>query len=199
MIQTLQPKISHDRHKHPDGLENVRQISNAARGGNGRPQQIVKAENVDHVEILQPRTAVSLDRRIPAHRAVTQPGRQINSLDAIFIAPPAEGRAFCRDLSLRRLHAFFQAPVCRQHTRRVASSSQSFREGANFDWRAAKFQEGSVRFCDVQDSHCSRRIFFKDFAKTLKRNSRSTRWRPRAPISRAWAGSARSASIEVAR
>src|SRR2546430_12835415 len=55
--------------------------------------------------------------------------------------------------------------------------------------RSTLFPYTTLFRSDVQDSHCSRRIFFSDFAKTLKRNSCSARCRPRAPISLACARS----------
>src|SRR5216683_3281921 len=80
----------------------------------------------------------------------------------------------------------------------MTPSRQSLGQSPDFHRGAAEFQERGVRFCDVQDSHCSRRIFLKAFAKTLNRNSRSTRCFPRAPISFACAGSASKVSMDVA-
>src|SRR5712692_274049 len=198
MIHPFQPKISHNWHEHPDGLEHVRQVSLAAGGGHRRTQQVVKSKNVHDIEILQPRPAVTLDRRIPAHRAVTHPRRQIDGLHAILIPPPAKRRPLCRDSFFLSLQPLFQAPVRRENRDLVASPRQAFGKRAHLHRWAAEFEKGSVRFRDVQDSHCSRRTFFSDFAKTLKRNSCSARCRPRAPISFACAGSASSASMDVA-
>ena len=94
--------------------------------------------------------------------------------------------------------ARFQAPIRSQYRHLMTSPSHGFGQCANFYGRAAKFQEGSIGLCDVQDSHSSRKIFFSDFANTLNLKSRFTRSRPRAPISRARSGFANSVSIEVA-
>src|SRR6267143_1174737 len=84
------------------------------------------------------------------------------------------------------------------HDIEILKPRQALGKRAHLHRGAAEFEKGSVRFRDVQDSHWSRRIFFSDLAKTLKRNSCSARCCPRAPISFAWTGSASSASIEVA-
>src|SRR5437764_15153170 len=97
MIHPFQPKISHNWHKHTDGLEHVRQTSLAAGCSHRRTQQVVKPENVHDIEILQPRAAVTLDRRIPANSTVAEPCRYINGLHAIFFAPPAKGGSLRRD------------------------------------------------------------------------------------------------------
>src|SRR5882762_9466791 len=76
--------------------------------------------------------------------------------------------------------------------------NQPLRKRTHFYRRSPKLHERKISLRDVQDSHRSRRIFFSDFAKTLNRNSRSTRSRPRAPISRPNSGLASSASSEVA-
>src|SRR6266702_5321837 len=162
------------------------------------PFQPKISQNVHDIKILQPRPAVTLDRRIPAHRAVTHPRRQIDGLHAIFIPPPAKRRPFCRDFFFLGLQPLFQPPVGGENCNLVASPRQAFGKRAHFYGGTAEFEKGSVRFRDVQDSHCSRRIFFSDLAKTPKRNSYSTRWRPRAPISLPSAGSARRVSMEVA-
>src|ERR1700692_580972 len=93
--------------------------------------------------------------------------------------------------------ALFKTPIRGEHVYGVSALRHTLGQGAHFYRRAAEFQERSVGFGDVQDSHCSRRIFFSVLAKTLKRNSCSTRWLPRAPISRARAGSDSSVSIAV--
>src|SRR2546423_12954982 len=100
MIHPFQPKISHHWHKHADGLEHIRQVSLAAGGGNHRTQQVVKPENVPHIKILQPRPAVTLDRRIPTHCPVMQPGRHIDGLHAILIPPPTKRRPFSGDFRM---------------------------------------------------------------------------------------------------
>ena len=198
MIHPFQPKAPDNRNEHPDRLDNVRQLPRAARRGHGGSQQIVESKDVDCIEILQPRPAITFDRRVPAHRSVTHPCRKIDGLHAVFFAPPAKGRSFCCDFPFLGLHLFFQAPVGRENGDLVPPPPQSFGKCANLHRGPAEFQKRSVRFRDVQDSHCSRRIFFSVFAKTLKRNSYSTRCRPRAPISFACSGSFRSASMEVA-
>src|SRR5229473_5153413 len=198
MIHPFQPKASHNWHEHSDGFEDVRQALLAAGRGYPGPQQVVNPENVRHVEILQSRPAVALQRRIPAYRAVTQPRRQVNGLHAILIPPPPKRRPFCHDFFFLRLRPFFQPPVGRKNRDLMPSPCQAFGKRAHLYRWAAEFEKGSVRFRDVQDSHCSRRIFFSDLAKALKRNSFSTRWRPRAPISFASAGSASKASMDVA-
>ena len=183
MIHPFQQETSHDGHEHPDGLEHVRQTSLAASRRNCRAEQIVEPEYVHDIEILQPRPAVSLDRRIPAHAPVAQPRWDVDCLHAILIPPPAKRGPFCRDFFFLRFHSFFQPPVRSNDGDLMAASRQAFRESAHFHRGTAEFQKGSVRFRNVQDSHCSRRIFFNDFAKTLKRNSCSARCFARAPIS----------------
>src|ERR1700674_2777844 len=136
-----------------------------------------------HVEVLQARAAETFDGGIPAHCPVTRPCRKIDGLNAIFMATPAKRRSFCRYFPFLSLHAFFQAPVGGEHGYLMAPLSQTSRKGAYLDRGAAELEERCVGFCNVQDSHCSRRIFFSDFAKALNRNSCSARWRPRAPIS----------------
>src|SRR6266852_1096810 len=198
MIHPFHPEVSDNWYEHPDGLEHVRQASLAAGGGHGRTEQVVESENVHHVEILQSCTAVTLHCRIPTHCAVTHPRRQIDGLHAILIPPPAKRGAFCCDFFFLCLQAFFQTPVGRQNRDLVASPRQAFGKRAHLHRWAAEFEKRSVCFRDVQDSHCSRRIFFRDLAKALKRNSCSARCRPRAPISFESAGSASSASMDVA-
>src|SRR6267143_219012 len=92
MIQPFQPETSHDWHEHPDGLEHIRQAPLAAGRSHCWTQQVVKSENMHDIEILQPRPAVTLDRRIPANSSVSQPRRYINGLHAIFF--PALAGAF---------------------------------------------------------------------------------------------------------
>src|SRR6267143_358608 len=198
MIHPFQPNISHNWHEHTNGLEHVRQALLAACGGHCRTQQVVESENVHYIEILQPRPAVTLDRRVPTHPSVTQPCRQIDCLYAILIPPPAKRRPFCRNLFLLGLQPFFQSPVGCKNGNLVASPCQPFRKCAHFHRGAAEFEERGVRFRDVQDSHCSRRIFFSDFAKILKRNWCSASCLPRTPISFACAGSASNVSMLVA-
>src|SRR5437899_4879813 len=198
MIHPFQQETSNDGHEHPDGLEHVRQTSLAASRRNCRAEQIVEPEYVHDIEILQPRPAVSLDRRIPAHRPVAQPRGDVNSLHAILVPPPAKWRPFCRDFFFWGLQSFFQPPIRREDRDLVAAPPQSFGKRSHLHRGAAEFQKGSVRLRDVQDSHCSRRIFFNDFAKTLKRKSCSARCFARAPISFAWTGSASSVSMLVA-
>src|SRR5256885_5934922 len=157
MIHPFQQETSHDGHEHPDGLEHVRQTSLAASCRNCRAEQIVEPEYVHNIEILQPRPAVSLNRGIPAHASVTQPCGDVDSLHAIPGSPPAKRGPFCRDFLFLRLQSFFQPPVCRKDCDLVSASRQAFRESAHFHRGTAEFQKGSVRFRDVQDSHCSRR------------------------------------------
>src|ERR1700674_1983225 len=199
MIHPFQPKISHNWHKHPDGLKNIWQIPLAAGRGHDRTQQVVKPENVHHIEILQPPPAITRDCRIPTDAPVTQPCRHVNGLHAIFNLPPAKRRTVRRDFFFPCLQTFFQSPVCCEDRDLVASPRQSFGKRAHLHGWTAELEKGSVRFRDVQDSHCSRRIFFSDLAKALKRNSFSARCFPRAPISFACAGSASSVSMHVAR
>src|SRR3989440_10568813 len=199
MIHPFQPKISHHWHKHADGLEHIREVSLAAGGGNHRTQQVVKPENVHHIKILQPRPAVTLDRRIPTHSPVMQPCWHIDGLHAILIPPPTKRRPFSGDFFFRSLQSLFQSPVGGENGDLMASPRQTFGKRAHLYRGAAEFDKGSVRVRAVQDSDCSRRIFFSDFAKTLKRNSCSARCRPRAPISLACAGLASKVSMQVAR
>src|SRR4029077_19248494 len=198
MIHLFQPKVSHNWHKHADGFQHVTQASLAACGGHRRAPQVVKPENMHGVEILQPRPAVALHGRVPAHRAVTQPRRHVNRLHAILSPPPAKWRSFRCDFFLLRLQPLFQAPVGRKNRYLVAPPRQSLGKCAHLHRWAAEFKKRIVRFRNVQDSHWSRRIFFRVLAKALKRNSFSARCWPRAPISFACAGSASSASIDVA-
>src|SRR5256885_1125191 len=142
-----------------------------ARGGNGRTEQVVKPENVHHIKILQSRPAVTLDRWIPTNPPVTQPCRHIDGLHAILIPPPPKRGPFCRDFFFLGLPSLFQPPVGRENRYLVTSPRQAFGKRAHFHRRAAEFEKGSGGFRDVQDSHCSRRSFFSDFAQTLKRNS----------------------------
>ena len=86
MIHPFQPKASDNRNEHPDRLDNVRQFPRAARRGHGGSQQIVESKDVDCIEILQPRPAITFDRRVPAHRSVTHPCRKIDGLHAVFFA-----------------------------------------------------------------------------------------------------------------
>src|SRR5262249_37160874 len=80
----------------------------------------------------------------------------------------------------------------------VAPFVQPLGQCSHFDRRAPELQEGLVARRDIQDSHCSRRILLRDLAKTLKRKSSSTRFFPRAPISRPTSGCASSVSSDVA-
>src|ERR1700686_5205831 len=73
------------------------------------------------------------------------------------------------------MQALFKTPIRGEHVHGVATLRQTLRQSAHFYGRAAELQKRSVGFGDVQDSHCSRRIFFSALAKTLKRNSCSTR------------------------
>src|SRR5258708_37104289 len=103
MVHALQPETPHDWHEHPDGLDDVGQASFAAGGGNSWTQQVVKAENVRDVEILQPRPQITLYRRVPAHCPVTHPRRKINVLHAILTPPPAKWRPSRRAFFFRGL------------------------------------------------------------------------------------------------
>src|SRR6202008_1656846 len=102
---------------------------------------------------------------------------------AVFVPAPAKGRHLRIYFPLAPFHSLTDSPVRCQHRHLMPPPRQSFGKRTHFHRRTAKFEERGVGFRDVQDSHCSRRIFFSDFAKTLKRNSCSTRCLPFAPIS----------------
>src|SRR5436189_145913 len=91
-----------------------------------RTQQVLKPENVHYIKILQPRPAVTLDRRIPTHSPVMQPCRHIDGLHAILIPPPTKRRPFSGDFFFRSLQSLFQSPVGGENGDLGASPRQTF-------------------------------------------------------------------------
>src|SRR5215467_3046986 len=96
MIQTLEPETPHDRYKHAYGFDHEGNVALAAGCCNARSQQIVQAENVHHVEILQPCPAEASHRWIPRGCVISQPSRQVNRVDAVLFIAPAEWRTVNR-------------------------------------------------------------------------------------------------------
>ena len=198
VIQPLQEKISHDGHKHSNRFDHIRNLSRAAFACHCRPQQIVQTKNVRHLEILQSRPAKSVYRWIPGRSAVAKPRRQINTLNAVRTARPPKRRSLGRHRNVRRSLPRFESPIGGQYRQFVPALRQPVCQRLYLHRRSAEFVERSVRLCDAQDSHSSRRIFRNDLANTLKRNWFSTRCLPRRPISFCKSGSASSVSIAVA-
>src|SRR3984893_13854091 len=135
--------------------------------------------------------------RIPTQRTIPEPRWQVHRRHSVLHTAPSE-RSSLRSRCLLRAETFLDAPVRRYHSHLIHARGEPFCKRPHFYWGPAKFQKGGVGFRYIQDSHCSRRIFFSALAKTLKRNSRSTRCRPRPPIFCASAGSESNVSIEVA-
>src|SRR5271165_5139069 len=198
MIHPFQRKISHNWKKHPDGLDDVRQALGTAGGGDGGAKEVVQAEDVHNVGIRQACAAVALYGGIPAYGVVAEPRREVSGLHGAFGEAPAEGGAFGAEIGSEGMQAGFEAPIGREHRNLMTALREALGESVDLYGRAAEFEKRGVGFGDVQDPHCSRRIFFKDLAKTLKRNSLVTRSRPRSPMLRARAGSRRSVSMQVA-
>src|SRR5271166_938893 len=198
MIHPFQRKISHNWKKHPDGLDDVRQALGTAGGGDGGAKEVVQAEDMHDVEIRQPGAAIAFHSRVPANGVITKPGGEIDRLDVAFGEAPAEGGAFGAEIGSEGMQAGFEAPIGREHRNLMTALREALGESVDLYGRAAEFEKRGVGFGDVQDPHCSRRIFFRDLAKMLKRNSLVTRSRPRSPMPRARAGSRRSVSMQVA-
>src|SRR5271165_524173 len=198
MIHPFQRKISHNWKKHPDGLDDVRQALGTAGGGDGGAKEVVQAEDMHDVEIGQAGAAIAFYRGVPTDGVIAQPGWKVDGLHAAFGEAPAEGGAFGAEIGSEGMQAGFEAPVGREHRNLMTALREALGESVDLYGRAGQFEKRGVGFGDVQDPHCSRRIFFKDLAKTLKRNSLVTRSRPRSPMLRARAGSRRSVSMQVA-
>src|SRR6202161_1441024 len=123
---------------------------------------------------------------------MAQPGRKIDRLHTIFIVSPTEGGTCRAGDRLTVWEASLKSPIRRQHRNLVSAARQLRGQSPNFYRRPTELQKQSVALRYIQDSPNSPRIFFSDFAKTPNLNSRLTRSRPRAPISRPNAGSERS-------
>src|SRR5262249_43968513 len=153
-----------------------RHVSLATCRAYRRAQQIVEPEDVDDVKLLQPGSAIPFDCGVPAQGAPPEPSRQINRPHTRGFLSPAERRSFCLPAVRLRSQTPFDPPIAREHRHLVAPPRQPFRQRFDFHRCPAEFEKRSVAGRDLQDSHCSRRIFLNAFAKTLKRNSSSTRW-----------------------
>src|SRR5271156_103334 len=198
MIHPFQPKITDNWKKHPDRLDHVRQTSGAANLNHRRAQKVVQSENVHDIKVLQTRAAIALHGRVPTDRVIAQPGGKVDGWHAVLRQTPAKGRALGADLRVQRGQTLLNSPIGGKHGNLMPALLQALRQRLDLDGWPSEFQKGRVSFRDVQDPHCSRRIFFRDLAKTLKRNSFSTRSRPRSPILCANAGSESSVSMQVA-
>src|SRR6516162_1698038 len=198
VIDPLQPQVAHDWQIHSDWFDHVRNPLLAAFRRRPGAQQIVKPENVCDIKILQLRPQIFPQPGVPAGCPVMKPFGQIDDrYSASF--PRAAVRPLARQRFFRRfLEALLEPPIRRQNAYLVPSAREALGERAHFHGRAAKLKKRGVALRDVQDSHSSRRIFFKPLAKVLKRYSFSTRSRPRAPICFASSGFASSVSIEEA-
>src|SRR5450755_1405217 len=151
-----------------------------------------------NVKIYESGAAVTFNCGIPAEGVIAQPSREIDGLHGSFSEAPAERGAIGANVRGPRRQPRLDTPIGCEHGNLIAALREALGQGMHFDGRAAEFEERCVCLRDVQDSHCSRRIFFRDLAKTLKRNSLATRSRPRSPILRARAGLARKVSMQVA-
>src|SRR5262249_1607651 len=131
-------------------------------------------------------------------RPVLEQSWQIDTPHSPIFSRPPIFRSTEILLVCRASNSFLNSPVCRHHRHFMPECSQSARQRLHLRRRSTKLVERSIRLRHIQDSHTSRRIFFSDFAKTLNRNSFSTRSFPRRPISRASSGFASNVSIDVA-
>src|ERR1700730_14374638 len=131
MIHPFKPDVSDNWHKHPDGVDHVRDISRASGCGNWRTEQIVQPEDMDDIKSLHSRAAVAFCRGIPTERAVAEPRRQIDGLHVIFHMTPAKRRTIPAEsgqVGFRMsAQALLKAPVRRKHVDRVATARKSFR------------------------------------------------------------------------
>src|SRR5208337_4674414 len=171
MVHALQPKVAHARHKHADGLDNIGDFLLAAGGGHARAEHIVQPKNVHDFKFLQLCAQEAGQGGIPTCRAIVEPVVKINRRYARDFALPAKGIVLGVRFVWELLQPPVQSPVSGEHGYDMATSGEPFRKSAHFYGRTAKFEERRITLGDIQDSHSSRRIFLKAFAKTLKRNS----------------------------